>query len=257
MSRKNIRKSPTISATSQKIGTVMKGNDGMLWIVKSYNGIQRWTPYHTTLIEDKIVEFDKKRQNIISFDLQDLVKRLKHNKKIKKIGILNVSSNEIGIGELIYNTLSAKKGKYLIYNYNNSLIAVHEASSINQRYYLSKIMAHCDIGMFAFIDHGRIKKYKEVKKRKFGYSIPEFSTDLLYSRTQNKIGKKEAYYIYENNLVVAKKTKNLDPIAIFSPNGFGDGSFPIYYAKDAFMIMNYSVYDAIINKINKEESYRR
>lgn len=114
-------------------------------------------------------------------------------------------------------------------------------------------MVHCDIGMFAYIDHGRIKKYKEVKKRKFGYFMPEFPTDLLYGKTPNKIGRTEAYYIYEDDLIAAKKQKNPDPIAIFSPNGFGDASFPIYHAKDAFMIMNYNVYDKIMDKINEKK----
>lgn len=40
-----MRPSPTNSATSYPIGTMMKGNDGNMWIIKDYNGVQRWVRY--------------------------------------------------------------------------------------------------------------------------------------------------------------------------------------------------------------------
>ena len=37
------RKSPTVSATKQTIGTEMKGNDGDMWVVKAdKNGVNHW-----------------------------------------------------------------------------------------------------------------------------------------------------------------------------------------------------------------------
>jgi hypothetical protein len=43
---KNTRKSPTESATSMIEGTIRRGNDGQLWVIKkSSNGIPRWMPY--------------------------------------------------------------------------------------------------------------------------------------------------------------------------------------------------------------------
>ena len=37
------RKSPTISATKQTIGTEMEGNDGNMWIIKAdKNGVNHW-----------------------------------------------------------------------------------------------------------------------------------------------------------------------------------------------------------------------
>jgi len=38
-----LRPSPSVSATSLKIGTKMKGNDGNMWfIVETQNGTKRW-----------------------------------------------------------------------------------------------------------------------------------------------------------------------------------------------------------------------
>ena len=37
------RKSPEVSATTKKVGTVAKGLDGKRWVVKkSVNGVKRW-----------------------------------------------------------------------------------------------------------------------------------------------------------------------------------------------------------------------
>ena len=37
------RPSPSVGASSQKIGTIMKGNDGNKWVVvKRSNGVRRW-----------------------------------------------------------------------------------------------------------------------------------------------------------------------------------------------------------------------
>ena len=45
-SRQSVRKGPSISATSVKVNTIKKGNDGNTWIVKSFNtkygNVQRW-----------------------------------------------------------------------------------------------------------------------------------------------------------------------------------------------------------------------
>lgn len=45
-SRATSRKGPNMSATSSKVGTVKKGNDGNLWVVKDYStkygAVQRW-----------------------------------------------------------------------------------------------------------------------------------------------------------------------------------------------------------------------
>lgn len=40
-----MRQSPNDSATAFPVGTVKQGNDGNLWVVKSYNGVQRWIKY--------------------------------------------------------------------------------------------------------------------------------------------------------------------------------------------------------------------
>jgi len=43
---KNTRKSPSESATSMREGTIHRGNDGQLWVIKkAANGTPRWMPY--------------------------------------------------------------------------------------------------------------------------------------------------------------------------------------------------------------------
>ena len=38
------RKSPEVSATTKKVGTKLRGNDGNMWVVKkASNGVKRWT----------------------------------------------------------------------------------------------------------------------------------------------------------------------------------------------------------------------
>jgi len=45
---KNIRKSPSESATSMREGTIHRGNDGQYWVIKkASNGVPRWMPYLT------------------------------------------------------------------------------------------------------------------------------------------------------------------------------------------------------------------
>lgn len=41
-----MRPSPAVSATSFPPGTVMKGGDGNFWIIKDYNGVQRWVKHN-------------------------------------------------------------------------------------------------------------------------------------------------------------------------------------------------------------------
>jgi hypothetical protein len=46
--KKENRKSPSESATSQKVGTIAKGNDGHYWVVVSTSkGVNRWVPSHS------------------------------------------------------------------------------------------------------------------------------------------------------------------------------------------------------------------
>ena len=52
------RKSPTESATLFKVGTVKVGNDGNKWIiVKTKNGIRRWSPYKETFDLHELKDF--------------------------------------------------------------------------------------------------------------------------------------------------------------------------------------------------------
>lgn len=161
-SKSSSRRGPTSSATNYPVGTKKRGNDGRMWTVKKTSkGIKRWVP-------DSIGTESLKYRNdtITYFDVKQVIPKLKSG-KIKKIGYLDITSNSIGIGELLFTEYSTKKGRYNIYYYEGSLIAVHEDELIdNQKFKKTMYSAFCDIGMFAFIDTNRIKKYMPKKNIK-------------------------------------------------------------------------------------------
>lgn len=244
------RKGPNESATAFKPGTIRKGNDGRDWIIKDYDGVQRWVPLGP-VIDDNLVITAK---GIQSFDFNGITKFLKLTSP-KKIGQLNITSNSIGVGELIYNKLPAQKGKYDIYLYDFSLIAVHEKSRlVGQRFNLTKFSTLCDIGMFSFNDAGRLENFKPQKnKRGLGLRIPEFST-RIFTDKKNRITRPiDAYYIYESDFEKIQdnnESDTNDPVAIFAGNGYGDGSFSIYQGKGAYLIMSAGLYTKIYQSMS-------
>jgi len=249
---KSTRKGPTESATKFKLGTIKKGNDGQSWkIVASSTGVKRWVKM-TSPIDSSIVKIND--ENIVSFDFDKLRTKLK-KKRIIKLGSLNITSNTIGVGELLFNKYPAKKGLYHIYQYEHSLIAVHENSSINgQQFKLTKYTANCDIGMFAYNDYKRISKYvKLYKKQWFGVGSIHFDTSIVIGKTPNQIGTKDAYRIYESDIENnTNKNNNRDPVMIIAGNGAGDGSYTIYKGSNAYFIMADQTQEQILKLLGIE-----
>lgn len=243
------RKGPTVSATLFKEGTIKIGNDGRKWIIKSFNGIPRWVPQNDDALKLKNGE-------IFSFDFDKIKKKI--GGKLTKLGTITITSNKIGIGEIIYDAYPAKKGKYHIYDYNYSLIAVHENQSLNHQNFVLNGNVSCDIGMFSFLDYARIINYSERQ------SIYHFEYNLI---NNNQIKKYDAYYLYETHLkiynnLVSKKTNSKiirrqtpkinikfdssqltkydlqNPVGIFAGNGFGDGGFFVFKGQNAYFILS-------------------
>ncbi|XWV25814.1 hypothetical protein QJ857_gp1271 [Tupanvirus soda lake] len=248
--RPSKRKGPIQSATNYPIGTKKWGMDGKQWIVaESSTGVRRWTPYS---LDTSVIRY--KNDTITYFDVDKIIPKLKLGRMVK-IGTLDVTSNRIGVGELLFHEYPTAKGIYNIYHYAGSLIAVHENESIKgQKFDITKGTANCDIGMFAFNDFGYIKKYINEKKSNitslFGLSFPEFDTAIFISNRQAL----EHAYVYDSDLDINKKNPDADnsnPIAIFASNHYGDGSFPIYQGRNAFWIMSSDVQDRMIELINK------
>ena len=143
-----------------------------------------------------------KNDTVTFFDADKIIPKLKL-RRMKKIGTLNISTNRIGAGELLYNEFPTSKGKYNIYHYHGSLIAIHENQSIKgQKFCITKYEANCDIGMFSFNDAGYIKKYIEPSKKIFlGESFPNFNTSIFITPNGN------AYsyaYVYDSDLDINK-----------------------------------------------------
>ena len=249
---KLVRQSPNESATLSDVGTIKRGNDGREWIIKSYNGVKRWTPFDSSIF--KAASFLHGRINRIDLDL--IINKLKVGKP-KLLGTLNITSNKIGIGELLYHEYPAKKGQYDIYQYVNSLIAVHENSQISgQKFKLTKQTANCDAGMFSFNDAAWLKWYASNRDNKikkiFGKKFPDFSTNVLIRSSRHQIDGTDAYYVYDSDInKKSSEEHDDDPVAIFAGNGFGDGSFPIFKGTNAYLIMSYDLEDKIFALFDK------
>ncbi|BCS83422.1 hypothetical protein QLL95_gp0701 [Cotonvirus japonicus] len=233
------RKSPEESATNLKVGTIKQELDGNNWIVReTLNGTRRWNRYNDV-------------NEIKTFDYNTLIKNIKC--KLKKLGELNISSKEIGVGEIFYWTMKTSPGIYEIYQFCDSLIAIHINQDFKgQTYKLTDHTVDSDMGMFSFNDSARLIKYQNKKNPSgFGYYFPYFDGKLL-SR------KNSSGYIYESDFddKIKKNNKNnktnnnIDPIAIFVDNQYGDGSFPIYKGKNSFWIMGNHTKELIISLIN-------
>lgn len=177
--------------------------------------------------------------------------------QMKKIGKLNITTNSIGIGELLFHEYATAKGKYIIYDYNGCLIAIHENESIGEQIFtITNYSANCDIGMFSYNDIGYVKKYmkKENFKKKssfIGMSFPAFDTSILISSKGVHYS-----YVYESDLDINKnnsEANNEDPIAIFANNNYGDGSFPIYRGRNAFWIMSDNTWLRMLELISRKK----
>lgn len=60
--------------------------------------------------------------------------------------------------------------------------------------------------------------------------------DIYYTGSPNQIKNYDTYYVFGSD--INPNLKKNKPIAIFSNNGFGNGSFSILSAKNAFWIMS-------------------
>ena len=241
------RKGPLVSATSYDVGTIKKGNDGRKWIVQiSSNKVKKWVPIP---IKKDAIKY--KNDTITYFDLDMIFPKLKG--KIRKNGHLDITSGKIGIGELMFKIYPAKKGRYNIYHYNGSLIALHQTETFaGQIFKITKNVVGCDIGMFAFNDYKRIKPYIHKKGIKNFETFPDFN-DNVFGTGKSFVGHT---YIYESDLIENQDDKFADkkiPIAIFAQNKYGDGYFPFYRGRNAYWIMSYNVESIMMNLVKKQE----
>jgi hypothetical protein len=240
------RKSPIESATLFPVGTKKLGLDGKQWIItETSTGIKRWVPYD---LDTSVIRY--RDDTITFFDVDKIIPKLKLG-RIKKAGYLDITTNKIGVGELLFNELPAPKGRYNIYYYMGSLIAVHENGVLDgQKFTITKYTADCDIGSFAFNDAGYIKKYEQPKKRrKKSLLFPYFNTGIFFKPDRSVY---DHVYVYEADLDINQGNPDADksnPIAIFADNRFGDGSFPIYQGKNAFWIMSEDVHSAMFELV--------
>ncbi len=269
MSSKNkIRPSPSKSATLYKVGTKKTGNDGNVWIIEENKaGVKRWVLYKKKNIRTARCDLKKyvrinNNQDITSINLHSLLNYFNDNSKLIKLGELEITSNKIGVGELLYTEYPTKPGIYNIYSYMYSLIAIHEDEILkNQTFTKLKSGVACDIGMFAYID--AYDKYLGGKKRVWeGLPLDTYIFVTKKNRkNKNQIVGHDAYYVYESNFLqtgeyggetTESMSEDTRPVAIFAGNHAGDGVWPAYKGKNAFLIMSQKLIDKISECLEQE-----
>lgn len=252
---KSKRVGPSDSATLFPKGTVKKGNDGNKWIViVTANKIKKWQKISTSDDEKQlkkdigssIIKFDTD-DNIVSLDMGSI-----KTSKPRLLTKFRISSNQIGVGELLFHTMPAKKGEYNIYELHGSLIAVRSDDNlIDQTFKLSNKTAYCDVGSFAFNDSKRVEKYikRKSKVSHYGISFPYYHDDV-YDYNRNKKDK-NWWLIFEKDLEVEEDNPDADdiaPLAVMASNNYGDGSFPIYKCGYNYMILSYELHHILCEK---------
>jgi hypothetical protein len=251
---KSKRVGPSDSATLFPKGTIKKGNDGNKWVViVTKNKIKKWQKISTSTSDNKNkksnITFDTDA-NIISLDMGGV--------KIRKLRLLTkfrISSNQIGVGELLYHVMPAKKGEYNIYELHGSLMAIRSDDNlVDQTFKLSNKTAYCDIGSFAFNDSKRVEKYikRKSKVSAYGIQFPYYHDDV-YDYNHNKKDK-NWWLIFEKDLQVEENNPDADdiaPLAVMASNNYGDGSFPIYKCGYNYMILSSELYYILCDKYEK------
>ena len=212
--RPSKRKSPIESATEFPVGTKRWGLDGKQWIItESVTGVKRWIPYN---LDTSVIRY--RNDTITFFDADKIISKLKLG-RMKKLGSLNITSNRIGAGELLFYEFPTAKGTYNIYHYAGSLIAVHENESLkNQKFCITKYSANCDIGMFSYNDVGYVRKYikqSSSKKITVADQFPQFDTSIFIASNNRVL---DFAYVYDTDLDINKNSSVTDsePIAIFA-----------------------------------------
>ena len=166
-----------------------------MWIIKATStDIHRWVKLKPTSKSngkygEKNVKYGK--DSLYQFDANTIISTL-NIPKPKKISSIDITTNKINVGELIMSTCATKKGKYDIYQYGKSLIAIHEDEDIMDKKFKYKGMVFCDIGMFSYTDTSRVHPYVHKKNLELD------NTSLMLN---NKIPQaNDAYYLYTDDL---------------------------------------------------------
>jgi len=221
---KTSRPSPSESATLFKVGTIKKGNDGNMWIIKeTVNGIKKWIKY--TEPNKPYIKTDKKK-NIIEFQFPFV-------RTIKKIGQMKIESNIVA-GEFFYSPPNGftqyKKGTYFVYKIDDNLVL--SKSNLTKKNILDTTWSYTgtsvgvDGGTFGFWDLKYVKALNNFDRKKTKINsmrqIP-YLDSYIKDTTFVKIGGLENYKKYCEYGFDEKKI-----IGVLSPTGTGDGIFDCF-----------------------------
>jgi hypothetical protein len=193
-----------LNAHEQKINLIMKGTDGKIWVVKNFNGINRW------VIHDYYKEFKKAElkliklleKSIIKFKYLSIQEILLSNKNyfknqiIEKIKLEDIYFPSIRIkatidnefdkifASLEYKILCCKSGfyKYTIQSGHDSLINNKKITEINFYYDVS-------------ID---CKIWKDYEKECIKYNNDIIDMVKKNKEIISKLPKNKQEYIYKN-----------------------------------------------------------
>lgn len=134
MEREN-RPSPSVSATIFKIGTIKKGNDGNMWVIKeNANGVKRWTKQTSKQTAKQTSKRNSKRNS-------------KTNSKTNVVSNKNISINYI---DIIDNIKDLHAGH--MRDENEKLIPEYQEAAKKWREYLKPAFEELlEYGIVAFL----------------------------------------------------------------------------------------------------------
>lgn len=226
----NKRPSPAESATFFKVGFIKKGNDKNDYIVSvDKNGRHAWKKFDKSVIikEDGILEFG------LSF--------FKNKLKLKKIGQLQLSTPNVGIGEAYFKNFPATKGTNNIYKfgYGALIIAPNNFTKENImkcKFEILDYRVDVDTGTFAFLDSGYIIPFIADKNKNGEYYI-----EFYFDDENTEIP--DPYLLYMDDIENAEEGYKNKLIGIYKDNGSGDGSFNVYKCLKSkiYLIMSYEM----------------
>jgi hypothetical protein len=252
------RASPPISATKYSEGSKKKGNDGNTWIVSvASNGVKRWKLVSPSTKKEKPKQtYDMKMDVKVDKKFDELVKKslAKHTKvitknitfdfvrSVKHVGTLMINKKVL-IGDVDWDALNLRSGKYNVYIVDESPMIVHESLPKITKQNLSDYHFNdygysvgVDNGVFGFFDSQYVQSTVLSENRKYsGKGLP-----MINWMFNNKVLMKQQYFFIKPKYLKSSMDINYsqeEKVGFVSSTGQGDGSFACLVHKREMAIL--------------------
>lgn len=221
---------PQFSPFLLDIGTIKKGIDMHNYVISvNKNRTKYWKQINNNIVvkDDYIQEF-----KLDYFDTK---------LKLKKIDELELTDNNVGIGEFDITILPAIKGLNYIYCFGKSgyIISPHDVTVTEIKKNIFKKMDYkifIKAGTYAFVDCDYVKNFLNKKQI---INKDNFNINFDYDKMDN--GCSDIYVVYMDDLENIKKNYEFNKkIAVYKNDGYSNGAYFIYNCDkiNSYLIMN-------------------